>query len=243
MLGDFEVVQVGQVAVAGVHAPDLLVGVVDDHLFALAEALGGDHALPPRQHLARPVLLDLQVGGVQLPRQRVEPHEVAAFVEDHRPRRARPRVGGAEQVARGGAFVVDGHFQDRRGEVGGRVEVLHLLEVFVGLGRGGPVQPLVGVGDDEVEGEAVGGDAELGLHPHRLARVEGPARDEARPVALGVGPQRSPVGAAGGSADADRGDRLAGHADDADLGVRRGVVGVGQRRDRDAAARAARRRR
>ena len=39
--GDFEVVQVGQVAVAGVHAPDLLVGVVDDHLFALRRSPGG----------------------------------------------------------------------------------------------------------------------------------------------------------------------------------------------------------
>ena len=40
LFGDVEVVQVGQVAVAGVHAADLLVGVVHDHLFALAEALG-----------------------------------------------------------------------------------------------------------------------------------------------------------------------------------------------------------
>ncbi len=66
VVGDFEFVQVGYVAVAGVYAPDLLVAVVDDHLFALAEALGGDVALPPGQHRLA-VLLDLQVGGVELP--------------------------------------------------------------------------------------------------------------------------------------------------------------------------------
>ena len=88
-----DLVQVGAVAVAGAHGRDLVVGVVVDHVFALAEADADDAALPPRQRGLAFVGLHLEVGRRLAGGQRVKPHERAVLFGDHRPRGAHALVG------------------------------------------------------------------------------------------------------------------------------------------------------
>ncbi len=98
---DVEFVEVGFVAVAAADARDLLVGAVVDDLFALAEALWRDVALPPGDDRFAFVLLHLQVGPLGALGERVEPDELAGAVEDHRAVLAGSGVGRREDVAGG----------------------------------------------------------------------------------------------------------------------------------------------
>ncbi len=115
---DVEVVEVGFVAVARVDASELLIGAVVDHLFALTEALRRDVSLPPGQDRPAAVLLHLQVGRRDVRRQRVEPHEIAGFVEDRRSRFAGPDVRGGEHEPSGRLGRTCGHCHDRWFQVG-----------------------------------------------------------------------------------------------------------------------------
>ena len=146
--------QVGLVAVAGVDACDLLVGAVGDDLFALAEALRRDDALPPRQDRLAVVLLHLQVGRFDAARQRVKPDDVAGFVEDQRTAGTGAAVGGGEQIASCRRRGARRHLDGRRLEVRQRAEMLHLVVVAADrLVGGGRVADRVLARDGEVEAE------------------------------------------------------------------------------------------
>ena len=71
---------------------------------------------------------------------------------------------------------------------------------------------------------------ERDLHAHALARPEGTVGDEARAVVLRVGAQPAAVRAAARTLHADGGDVRGGRAEEADLRVRIGRVGVRRRR-------------
>jgi hypothetical protein len=90
-------VHVGLQTVARANAGDLLVRLVDDHALALADARGGDHTLPPRQHRLALVLLNTEVD-----RDRVdglEPDEAAVVVDDRRAALAGAVERGDEEQA------------------------------------------------------------------------------------------------------------------------------------------------
>ena len=171
---DVEVVQVGFVAVARVHAPDLLVGAVVDHLFALAEPLRRDVALPPGQH--RPAAVAAAPAG--WPR-RCSPAagrttrgcrlRRRSSARSARARRRGRRTGPRRRLGRARR-----HGDHRRLQVRARAEVLHLVGVLARRRRRPRVGQAVGRGDDEVEGESLPARAGLHLpaHGHRLAGRE-----------------------------------------------------------------------
>ena len=59
-----------------------IVGAVEDHLFALAESLWWDVALPPGQHRLAVKLLHLQIARLCAGGQWAEPDYVSSFIED-----------------------------------------------------------------------------------------------------------------------------------------------------------------
>ena len=191
---DVEVVEVGFEAVARVDAPDLLVVAVDDHLFALAEPLRRDVALPPTQHGLAIELLHLQVARRIAGGHRVKPDHVAGFVEDHRPVLTRTRVGSGEQVSRRGLSRARRDHERRRLQFRARVEALHLGGVGRDVPRG-HVLEVVRRRDDEVESERLrlAGNRQPAAYVDRLAGVKRLGRNEARAVALRVGLQAPAV--------------------------------------------------
>jgi hypothetical protein len=90
---DQELVAVRAKPVAGVDGGDLLVAVVVDVVGAIRQAAEAG-ALPPRQDRLAPVGLGSEVGGGLTLRDRVEPDDVAAFVEDLGAVGVRARVAG-----------------------------------------------------------------------------------------------------------------------------------------------------
>ncbi len=230
-------------AVAGMHAAYLLVGGVVDHLFAHAEALRRYVALPPGQHRFAAEFLELQVGGLGLAvAERVEPDEVAGFVEDHRPRLPGGVVGRGEDVA--GRALRGVRADDDRGgfELGRRVEV-HLLARVPDFVFGARVGQHVFARDRELEVERLCVRAACDGAPDDdgLARVERARRDEARAVPLGVGAQLARVPTACGPAHRDLAQLRGGHADEADLRRGQRVIGTGHRVDRHVGGREDRR--
>lgn len=206
--------------------------------FAFAEALWRDVALPPGEHGLAAQLRNLQVGRRRDARgELIEPHEVARFVEDHRPGRPRAGVGGGEDVAGRALRGARRHFDRWRFDAR-RAEVLLLVVVLARRwGRLGVGQDVL-VGDDEAIVEALR--ARAGLQPpahgDRLAGGEGLCGDEARAVALRVATQATAVRAATGAPHRDAAERVHRRSQHADLGARGGVVGVRQRRHAEARA-------
>ena len=126
--GDEELVLVGLQAVAGLHDGDGLVVGVRDHVLAEAVAERDRASLPPGEVVLAEVDLRAQVGGVFAAGERVEPHELAGAVEDHRARTARgrgtaSRTGSRARSPAPGRLV---HGDDRRVQLGERVEALHV---------------------------------------------------------------------------------------------------------------------
>src|SRR5215212_4008625 len=80
---DEELVMVPLVAASGIKAGYLAVGMVADHVLALA--IAGVMTLPPGEHRLSLVCLDLEVEGVSLViLQRMEPYRFTALVDYHR---------------------------------------------------------------------------------------------------------------------------------------------------------------
>ena len=113
-------------AVAGPHPPDLFVGVVEDHVLAVAEACVD--ALPPSEYRLAAVALGLEGHRVGFAgRGRVEPDGLTLVVDDHGPVLARPRLvrvlfGGEEDVAGGRPAPALEHAHDGRPQVGAGTE-------------------------------------------------------------------------------------------------------------------------
>ena len=85
--------------VAGLDGGQRPVAAVVDLVLALAEADLHDASLPPHQHLLAQIALHAEVRGVFAIGQRVQPDEVSALVDDHRPVRALALIGSQEQIA------------------------------------------------------------------------------------------------------------------------------------------------
>ena len=94
---------------------DLLVVAVEDHALAAAVARVGV-PLPPGEYGLALQLLDAEVGdeGVLRDRERVEPHEVALRIEDHRTVLHGAELGSDEDVSFACRCVVLG-YRDGRG--------------------------------------------------------------------------------------------------------------------------------
>ncbi len=128
------------------------------------------------------------------------------------------------------------HDDRRRLQFGARGEMLHLV-VVVRHRRASRrcVVDRILVCDHEVEGErhglGVGPDGPA--HRHRLAGEKRLGRHPAGAVALGVAAQLARVRARLRAADADVRERAHRRAQEADLRLRRGVIGARQRRDRE----------
>ncbi len=127
-------------------------------------------------------------------------------------------------------------FDRGRLQVGRGVEVLDLAGGPFGLFAGRVVAQRIGDRDREVVRERLGAlaGAQLAAHGHGLAGLERLGGHEARAVALGVGPQMPRVGARPRAADRDVRELGGGSSEQADLGVRRCVQRVRQRRYGDA---------
>ena len=119
-----ELVQVGRLPAAGREPCDLAVGLVEDHVVAVAEPVLG-LPLPPGQHRLALVERGLEVRG-RLVRGRVEPHRLPVVVEDQHAALAGARRRRDEDAARGSARrrVEDGHL--RRLQVRPRHEVMRV---------------------------------------------------------------------------------------------------------------------
>ena len=120
---DRELVQVERVAVAGAHGRHLAVVLVVDLADAVAVA-DEQPALPPGQHGLALVGLHAEVGG-DLAGRRLEPDEVAAVVDDHRPVLAAAGLGGEEDEPGRAARLGGGDGDGRRAQVGPRLVLLH----------------------------------------------------------------------------------------------------------------------
>ena len=226
--------QVGVVAVPGPDRGHAVIGAVVDHVFALAEADPDDASLPPGEHGPSFVLLDLEVG-CRLPGcERVKPHQVAALVGDHRPRRAVSLVGREEQVTgtrAGPCCSRDAHGRGR--QRGRRAVVLDIVRV-----AGVDGELLLAhrrlMGDRECRAGRLRGACRTGarLDRHTLSGEEGMARKKALAGSGRVGAQNARVDAAARAHDANARHLRARPAEEADLGGRRGIRGTGQGRDR-----------
>ena len=224
-------VQVCLQAVAGTNRGHRSVGGVVDHVFALPESEFEDAPLPPHERRRAAVLLDAEVGGPLAARQRMEPHQASVLRHDHRPGRPLALVGGQEQLpgARaepGGGDDLDRRRRERRsGAValdGGRVAAVG-RPLFLGDGRElGDSERAAGVPRRSRAGAGPGGHRDL------LARHEWRRRHEALARARRVRAQDPRVHAAARAHHANVGDPRAGTAEEADLGLRRGVGRAGQ---------------
>ena len=125
--GQEERVLVGEVAVAGMHVGDDVVGGVGDHALAVAVPRPAEgRALPPGEDRAPLVALDSHVAGHLARRQRPEPHRPAQVVDDQRPC----------LLARSGRAVLGAEDDQARPEPGVTVEDTDLRRPQVGNARG-----------------------------------------------------------------------------------------------------------
>ena len=225
--------QVGVVAVARPdqgHAP---VGAVVEDVLALAEADLEDPALPPREHRFSLVSLDSEVRRLLPGRERVKPDEVAALIDDHRPGRALPLVGGEEQIAgRRAGFGGRGDPQRRGRQPRLRAVVLNSMRI-AGFDRELRLAHRGLVGDREGRAHLLheSSRASAGMNGHLLAFEEGVPRQEALPCPGRVFPQHSGVHATARPDDVHVCDLRPTPSEEADLARRGGVAGTGQRRD------------
>ena len=226
-----EVVEVGPMAVAGADVGDLVVGGVGDHVFAGAEPVHRDVALPPGEHLFARVFLGLEVRRRGVAGQGLEPHQPPGGVEDHRPGLAGAAVGRDEHLAGRDRRGVRGDRDRRRPKVRPRAEALFLR------GTAG-VDPLrcaadaVGAGDAEHVQDPPPHAPDPGprVDRHALAFGERLCGQEARPVALGVGREATRMPPAAGAAHGLDGQIPGRYAEEADLRLRRCVPAARQGR-------------
>ena len=229
---ELEVMEVRLQAVAGLDLGDPAVAAVQDHVGAEPEPVHGDVPLPPREHRAARVFLHPEVGRRHAAGQRVDPHDPAALIEDHRAGLAGSGIRRDELLSGGSRGRVGRDRDQRRMQVRTRAEALHFR-------RGAGVDPLrfgadrVLVGDREGvhEGVRAAARAQLRARSYPLAFGERPRRHEACPVALGVGLQASAVHPAQRAFHAYPRKLPRGHAEEADLRLGRGVAAARQRGD------------
>ncbi len=127
VLGTYEeLVVVAFVAVSGPHPRHLAVGAVEEHVLPLAQA--GVLSLPPSEHGAAPVALQLEIHNVhRLARHGAEPDGLTGVVEYEAA--VLPGTGlsgtvfrGDENIARGRIARLGDHLYYGRAQVGARAE-------------------------------------------------------------------------------------------------------------------------
>ncbi len=216
-----EVVQVGLIAVPGPDVRDVGVGRIGDHILSQPESVHRDVPLPPRQHRPAGVFLHLQIRRGYVGRQRLEPQQPPAWVEDHRARLARPGVRGDELIAAGHGGRLRGHGDQRRMQGRTRVKALNFVRA-AGMDRLGRGADRILSGDREPVDEPMARAARPQPRANRdaLALGEGPRWQKARTVALRVGGQPSPVHARLRAGGAHAAQLARGNAKKADLGLR-----------------------
>ena len=227
--------QVGVIAVAGVHGADALVGGVVDDVFALPEADLEDAPLPPRQHGLAVVLLDFEAGRLLASGQRVKPHEAAVLFGDHRPGRAVALVGRQQQVAgRGAGQGPRGDRDGRRRQRRRRGVVLHGMRI-ARIDRELRLADRRLVGDREAGARSGGRTARAHLRGdrHPLAGDERVRRQEAFAGPRRVRAQDARVHAAARADHVHVGHVRRTGSEEADLGARGGVGRAGLGRDGD----------
>ena len=215
--------QVGLIAVAGAHDRDVLVGAVGDHHPSVAPAARDKRVLPPREHRLTVVFLDAQVRGPLTGGYRLEPDQPAGAVEDHRPVLTRPGVWRQEDVPRRLRARALGHRDRWWLQVRARDEVLEFARLRWRRRRRRCLQRTthsIDLGDGKPPGQRrrCGAPAQHGMHGHDLPLDKRLGREEARPIALGVGGQSPGMDTAARSADEDARDVGRGHTQDTDLG-------------------------
>ena len=172
-----------------------LVVAIEDHTHAAAAA-GVCGALPPGEHRLAVEVLHSEVGreGPAGERRRLEPHEVARWVEDHRAVLRRPELGRQEDVTVGRGCRVPGDLERRREQVRSGTEMLNPVASGRNARQRGRWKLGRRMSDQEAECAGRFPDhAQAGDHGHRLAGRKRLGRDEARAPIVRVRLERAGV--------------------------------------------------